>query len=538
MPLTVQNALELDAISRGTVVAGHSGLSNVIESVTVLEIPDATDFLEPNLLALTSFYAIADNLPRQISTVRLLHKHHAAGLLMFNVGREGAMAELPEELCRLCDELGLPLILMPMDASYYSVFYVVMDRLLNTQAMKLANSMQIYESYINQLLNINDTYSSLLSTLSRFIQCEVALFNHNHKWIYPNSKVLAGVGFQTLKNHFMPYLEKHEQEYSVKIGENCFTVIPVMHKNMYCGSIVIANIRTPISELDRLVIVQTQKALCITVFNTERLHSHHQKLCYDFILDLLVGNYSTKHQALSQARELGLEVEGVSGILVAGAFDYYRMTEERSASFASHLEDIYAQAQRIFAEDIVIKHREKGQVVVLTSKPNASEKYLPSSAKLLLASLDAQSEVPTIGIGPACAGLEGIPFCYEKAVSIMHISDRLFCEPRCASYDVLEVYDIIFKSISKEQAKKIAVRLLAPVRLYDNAHNAQLEQTFAQLILGNKSTVQVAEEMFIHKNTVLQRRIKIQSLYSFDPFSPDTRLQFEIAFLLRNLFDL
>lgn len=538
MSLTVQIALELDAISRGTLVAGRNGLSNVIESVTVLEIPDATDFLEPNLLALTSFYAIVDDISRQMSTVRLLHKHHAAALFVFNVGREGTLAEIPEALRILCDKLDLPLIQMPVDASYYSVFYVVMDRLLNTRAMNLANSMHIYESYINQLLNVDDTYSSLLGTLSRFIQCEVALFNHNHKWIYPSTKSLAGIGLPLLKNHLMPYLERHDREYSVGLGQDVFDVIPVMHKNMYCGSIVIANIKKPISELDRLVIVQTQKALCITVFNTDRFHSHHQKMCHNFILDLLVGNYSTKHQVLSQARELGLEVGGISGILVASAFDYYRTAEEHTDRLAGQLEDIYAQAQRIFAEDIIVKQQEKGQVVVLTSKAYAAEKYLPASAKLLLSSLDAQYEKPTIGIGPACAGLEGIPFCYEKAVSIMHISDRMFGEPRCACYDALEVYDTIFKSISKEQAKKIVVQMLSPVRLYDSAHNAQLEQTFAQLIMDNHSAARVAEKMFIHKNTVLQRKIKIQSLYTFDPFSADARLQFEIAFLLRNLFDL
>ena len=102
----------------------------------------------------------------------------------------------------------------------------------------------------------------------------------------------------------------------------------------------------------------------------------------------------------------------------------------------------------------------------------------------------------------------------------------------------MRLYDLLFNSINESEAARIVNSLLEPLRRYDKTYNANLEQTFCALLQNNDSTAQVAETMFLHKNTVLQRRNKIVSLYKSDPFASPERLQFELALLLQRIFDL
>lgn len=533
MFITVQDAMKFPCMSQGTLIAGQNGLLNSIRSVTVLEIPEAESFLETGLLALTSFYAIANDPDAQIRTIRLLCKHHAAGLLVFNVGRENALPEISHELCKLCDTHGLPLIQMPDNISYYNIFYEVMYFLLYPSEKACKPDALTSETYINRLLYLNDSCSTLLSNFRLSIHHEVAFFSHNHKCVFPENGVIADISCDLLRTKALVYMKKHDREYEVTIGINHFLIIPVIQQSTYCGSIVLANIKKPLSQSDQFLIELTKKALYISVFNSNRFYLRREKQYREFFMNLLDRNYNSRQQLISLANELDLQIESVSGILV---ICMYEIDDSASSlNYAPLQSKLYHQAQEVFADDIIINLPQKRQLVVLSSKENAATQYLPRFSRFFLSNL-MKEEKPVMGIGPVCTDLEHIPLCYKKAVDAVHLRSLLQINDLVANYDCFRVYDILFKSLTREQAEAIVSPLLSPVRAYDEKHNSELETTFSGLLTGQKSTARVAEELFLHKNTVLQRKAKIQSLYPFDPFSPTWILQFEIAFLLKNMY--
>ena len=171
--LTVRESMGLHPIDRGKVVAGFDGLDNVIESATVLEIPDAVEFLESNLLALTSLYAITDDEDKQLEVIKLLIEHGISALMIFNIGRENGLLKLPQSVIDACDESNLPLIVMPLDVSYYSVLVAVIDKLMNGQAKKLQNTIEIYETYTDQLFDNAKDYAALVNTPVSYTHLDV-----------------------------------------------------------------------------------------------------------------------------------------------------------------------------------------------------------------------------------------------------------------------------------------------------------------------------------------------------------------------------
>ena len=73
---------------------------------------------------------------------------------------------------------------------------------------------------------------------------------------------------------------------------------------------------------------------------------------------------------------------------------------------------------------------------------------------------------------------------------------------------------------------------------HDLAHNSALETTLRCLLQNDMDYKAVADQLFLHKNTVLQRKQKITSLYPEDPFVLPAKKQFEFAFILEALYPL
>ena len=394
------------------------------------------------MLTLSSFYAIATDFRRQLDTIRVLNDHHIAALLIFNVGRLGSMPYLSKEMLALCDELGLPLIVMPSDVSYYSVFKPIINHLLDQQLAKLQNSVEIYETYMNQLVAGSNAYSSMLDTLSRFIRHEIIFFNHNQRYLYSTNKKNRTVLDLRAVNALQEYLGEREndnfQERQWEINGLSFLIIPVTQRDSYYGSMAIENMQLPLTDTDRLAIAQTCKALCISLLSYERMDERLFSETQDFLRDLLIGNIHSLPQINAQAQKLRLNLSGVTGLLLASVFypEEARQSRENDHKLRWALVE---KIRNLLPNDQVVLLEEEQQIAVLTSVPNSAEKYLPTSARIISASFQANYAPVTIAVGPPCVDLGALSECYRKASRAIHISEVLYREPRCITYKAMTI---------------------------------------------------------------------------------------------------
>lgn len=77
-------------------------------------------------------------------------------------------------------------------------------------------------------------------------------------------------------------------------------------------------------------------------------------------------------------------------------------------------------------------------------------------------------------------------------------------------------------------------KMLLPLRRYDDENNTQLLLTFKELLKSDLNITAVSKKMFLHRNTILQRKNKIIEIFGFDPFLFPCRTQFEIALILNS----
>ncbi|MEW6624057.1 MAG: PucR family transcriptional regulator ligand-binding domain-containing protein [Bacillota bacterium] len=80
MGITIQEALKIGGLKKAEIIAGQEGLDNIINHVSVIEVPDAFKWFRGNELWLTAFYTLKDNVDAQINMIRAIEKYKSAGL--------------------------------------------------------------------------------------------------------------------------------------------------------------------------------------------------------------------------------------------------------------------------------------------------------------------------------------------------------------------------------------------------------------------------------------------------------------------------
>ena len=97
------------------------------------------------------------------------------------------------------------------------------------------------------------------------------------------------------------------------------------------------------------------------------------------------------------------------------------------------------------------------------------------------------------------------------------------------SFDDLGLYRILYAVSDELLLKELREDARAPLRGYDEKHEADLIPTLRAYLKNNGSIQKTSEEMYIHKNTILYRMNKIRELLGSDLESGEERMYYYLA---------
>lgn len=185
MSVTVENILHLPSMYGAKVVAGHGGLNNPVEAVSVLEYGRRSPLLDQffnsldfqgNELIITSFVNILDDVEAQCVNVRYHHSVGSSGMILFYVGI--ILPEIDQRLIDCCNENDFVLICMPgsINHKYADVIGDILFAVYRDQ--------QTTSSFVSPLISrfsrlppAQRNVSSLLRMLSMHLQATVIMTN-------------------------------------------------------------------------------------------------------------------------------------------------------------------------------------------------------------------------------------------------------------------------------------------------------------------------------------------------------------------------
>ena len=185
--ITVADVMKLPSMYGATILAGHAGISNPVESVTVLEYGQITSTLDElfsqtefqeNALIISSFATIADDVDAQCENIRRYHAIGCVGFILFYIGL--ILPSVDDRVIACCNELDLVLITMPGDIRTHKYSDVIGDIYHAIFKDQQAGSNYV-STLIRRFSNLpaeQRNTSTLLRMLSNHLQASIILTDY------------------------------------------------------------------------------------------------------------------------------------------------------------------------------------------------------------------------------------------------------------------------------------------------------------------------------------------------------------------------
>jgi purine catabolism regulator len=135
--------------------------------------------------------------------------------------------------------------------------------------------------------------------------------------------------------------------------------------------------------------------------------------------------------------------------------------------------------------------------------------------------------------GPA-KSLGEWPEVYHQALQAMKVAERLHLD-KTAEFNNLGVYRLLTELVDAPTVQEFCSEIIGPLVRYDQRHRSNLVKTIGAYFENHGNISQTAENLFVHRNTLLYRLERIQDLTGQHLDNSDERLALQLALKLRQI---
>lgn len=140
-----------------------------------------------------------------------------------------------------------------------------------------------------------------------------------------------------------------------------------------------------------------------------------------------------------------------------------------------------------------------------------------------------------LGIGGVTKQLEDYYISYQQAVQALNILDSRFRKKGYALFEDLGSYAILHHLNYSTAVELFVKKQIGPLLAYSEGKNIDLYHTLHVFLQNNGNVKSAAEELFIHRSSLLYRLEKIESLISVDLNDAEVRFNLMMALKLYDM---
>ncbi len=544
MNLTVAEAITLYPLSLGTVAAGKNGLNRTISRMNIIEFSVYADLPFEGLTMKEDSKELTVCL---LSTVALYPEKHvdliraasnvgtSALVFCYNESYEGKFLK---EALVLADEQNLPIIFLPNTVPYSSIISMVMDRILNYQADRLKYSLQI-QNHLTSLLLCGNSLEQFLKNLEEILQKKVYYATPSGELIFPvthhqNTEEEKELGSLLSKIPTASLSENEVIPLTTVRSEESVKAYPIFISSMYYGTVLVFHDK-PLTETQEIALSHAKNALATITLNKIRASHLKDQKYISYLNDILNWNFANDTVAVATGEALDIDIASIRLIM---------LLQIPISDPSSSQGDAVHKFLKLLLESslhILIYPNYEEMILFLPEFGGSMEKTYAKAASLashiLLSFRQTMKLEGKIGIGQYYRSPSMLETSFMEARNSLALLSSLIPKETIAFYKDYKLYSY-FSTLTESQKRELLLisnSLLAPLAEYDKENHTELYETFRLLLEYQSSTALVSEVMFIHKNTLLQRKKKIISLLQVNPFEEPHYFQFKMAFLLQSL---
>ncbi len=138
-----------------------------------------------------------------------------------------------------------------------------------------------------------------------------------------------------------------------------------------------------------------------------------------------------------------------------------------------------------------------------------------------------------IGISSQVKGIRNLHTAYRRALAAVRMAES--GNTSIVYFDRMGLYRLLYSLEDTALLEELSSKVLKPLTDYDAQHDAGYVETLESFLRNGGSIKAVADEMFIHRNTILYRMSNIRNLLDCPLESAEDRMKYMIACMIRKM---
>lgn len=542
MVFTIQDVLQLFQEQDIKLVAGGKGINNCIASVNIMDAPDIWNWVSPKQLILTTAYAIRKDSTLQEELIRNLAAAKCAGL---GIKTKRYLPEIPESMQQLADQLGFPLLELPLNLSLAEIMNPIVSSIAARQSLILQQSTEIHKTLTDVAVSGGDLHD-IIAKLGMLIHCPVGCYD-------PKGVLISSWMPDTMPGHdpsILPLLEQHlkqrtlehnrlyeklsqlKQPYtqSIEIHNTEFldTSSVIMSSNEFFGHLAILQ---PLQALHKINCVALEHACTVAtldflkrkaVSESRRLHAR------DLVEHIVFGNLDQAlmidigaTSKLTQIKNLKCSIIEVD-------------SAEKEINLPLVLNRLYRLTQHKVSEKYpasLISER-AGKIVLLLATNQSFNDDSDLYHELHQAFRHRYKNLSiSIGVGTVVTDIPSVRLSYHQAIQCLQLGRDLKGNGSITFPHEIASYAILIRPDVSHTLTDVCGPILAKLDKVDKNTNGDLVKTLEKYLECDKNLTETAKELYIHRNTLTHRLDRITDLCGLD--FTDRELLFCLRLTLR-----
>lgn len=453
------------------------------------------------------------------------------GVSAFGIKTKRYLTEVPEQVLKLADLYGLPLIELPPPTVFSDVVREVMERVLIRETDQIAELQDRFyrisqsmlsdgglEAFLDALERTVDNPVAIIDSsdrphLSSKLEKMIGLADHNIDWSQLRQQGKLGLSFCTLSDRQVRY-------YGIEVSE----------RDRHYAALLVFESNREFTALDTLTIDRVGLLAGFELANRNARRNVEAKYIDQFLQDWLVGRIVTRSDLQLRAEACGCPLD--IGTAYHAAIIHWRGNTPDIGVLRSGLIKIRSMAS---SSDVnMLLTIIDNELACICSIPEVGmlgqEDKRRSSLIRILQS--AFSEPFSICAGPTVNSSEQLQESWDKARRTSVLCSVFALEGEWFDYGRLGVYSLFDLIPGGLELLEFKERFLHPLREYDAKHETLLIDTLKVYFQCNGNMRRTAEALFTNYNTVVYRLDRVRAILGIDLDDADDRLQLQIAIKL------
>jgi purine catabolism regulator len=308
----------------------------------------------------------------------------------------------------------------------------------------------------------------------------------------------------------------------------------------WAGYLGLLSPREQAGELDRLLAERVSALVALELLRQRAIAEATHRGRGELLADLLDGSFPNFEAILGRGQQLGYDLLSPHLVfrLAADALPAGQGESEGRLSAARQRRRFaeVARATLLRRQPRSLAIERDGALVALLPTAEADD---PAAATELveqvrLAVGEALPEVEiSAGVGRPLTHPSAFGRCHEEAGRALAIAQRLLGGGRTVHYDTAGIERLLVHLLGNPELELFASETLGDLLAYDQQHRGELVHTLDVFLRCNGNHVRAAEQLHLHRNTLLYRLERARQILGREIEDADTRLALQVALRIR-----